>query len=143
MSTGMKFPIQVNQGTGRFALSSGRDSVRESIYLILMTQQTERFLRPDFGSNLMSYPFMDINDTTVNMMIRSLREQIQSQEPRVRNVEITMDSQVRDGCLLINIDYEISELSDNDSLVFPLYLETPAEEEAYEPGYYEEEYESV
>ncbi|MCD7805959.1 MAG: GPW/gp25 family protein [Lachnospiraceae bacterium] len=138
MSTGMKFPIQINQGTGRFALSSGKDSVRESIYLILMTQRTERFLRPDFGSDLMSYPFMDINSTTVNMMMRSLKEQIQSQEPRVRNVEISTDSEVRDGCLLINIDYEISELGDQDSLVFPFYLEMPAEE-AYEPGEYEEE----
>ncbi len=141
LGAGMKFPPQINRATGRFAVSSQEESVRESIYLILMTQQTERFLRPDFGSNLMSYTFMDINATTINMMIRSLRDQITSQEPRVRDVEITTDSEVRDGCLMVEIDYMIRDSNTSDNLVFPFYLEASAEEEAYEQEQYEEEYE--
>ena len=61
LGTGMKFPPQINPATGRFAVSSEEESVKESVYLILMTQKTERFLRPEFGSDLMSYTFMDIN----------------------------------------------------------------------------------
>ena len=33
-------------------------SVKESIYLILMTRRTERLTRPFFGSNIDSYAFM-------------------------------------------------------------------------------------
>ncbi|MCD7738360.1 MAG: GPW/gp25 family protein [Lachnospiraceae bacterium] len=138
---GMKFPPQINRATGRFVTSSYEESVKESVYLILMTQRSERFLRPDFGTNLMSYTFMDINATTVSMMIRSLREQITKQEPRVSNVQITTDSEVRDGCLMIEIDYVIRDNNTSDSLVFPFYLEESAEEEAYEPEQYEEELE--
>ncbi|MCC8140636.1 MAG: GPW/gp25 family protein [Lachnospiraceae bacterium] len=139
LGTGMKFPPQVNKATGRFVVSSEEESVKESIYLILMTQRSERFIRPDFGSSLMSYTFMDINVTNVNLMIRSLREQISLQEPRVRNVKITTDSQVRDGCLMVDIDYEIIDKNTRDNLVFPFYLEATAEEEeAYEPEQYEE-----
>ncbi|MCD8196700.1 MAG: GPW/gp25 family protein [Lachnospiraceae bacterium] len=142
LGTGMKFPPQVNKATGRFVVSSEEESVKESIYLILMTQRSERFIRPDFGSSLMSYTFMDINVTNVNLMIRSLREQISLQEPRVRNVKITTDSQVRDGCLMVDIDYEIIDTNTRDNLVFPFYLEASAEEEeAYEPEQYEEEVE--
>ena len=137
LGTGLKFPPQINKATGRFMVSSDEESVKESIYLILMTQKTERFLRPDFGSNLMSYAFMDINITSVNMMIRALTEQILAQEPRVGDVVITTDSHVKDGCLLVMIDYVIRKSNIRDNLVFPFYLNALSEEEAYEPEQYE------
>lgn len=140
LGTGMKFPPQIDQATGRFEVSSEQESVKESVYLILMTQRTERFIRPDFGSNLMSYTFMDINNASVNVMIRSLTEQILRQEPRVGDVSVTVDSEVRDGCLIINIDYTIRSSNVRDNLVFPFYLNVSSEEEeAYEPEQYESE----
>ena len=70
LGTGMKFPPQIHPATGRFMVSSEAESVKESVYLILMTQRSERFLRPDFGSDLMSYTFMDLNITSIHMMTR-------------------------------------------------------------------------
>ena len=54
LGMGMKFPPQINPATGRFVVSTNEESVKESIYLILMTQKSERFLRPEFGSDLLS-----------------------------------------------------------------------------------------
>ena len=139
LGTGMKFPPQINPATGRFAVSSEEESVKESVYLILMTQKPERFLRPQFGSDLMSYTFMDINITSVNMMVRSLTEQILSNEPRIQSVTITTDEQVREGCLLVNIDYVIKSSQEEDRLTVPFYLNAAPEEEAYEPELYETE----
>lgn len=129
LGAGMKFPPQVSKATGRFLVSSEEESVKESVYLILMTQRTERFLRPEFGSDLMSYTFMDLNMTSVNLMIRSLTGQILDQEPRVEDVQITTDFQVRNGRLLVNVDYTIISKNIRDNLVFPFYLNA-AEEEA-------------
>ncbi len=129
LGTGMKFPPQVNKATGRFMVSSKEESVKESIYLILMTQRTERFLRPGFGSDLMSYTFMDVNITSVNMMVRSLTNQILSQEPRVEDVQIFAEPQVRDGCLLFSIDYTLRGSNVQDNLVFPFYLDAADEKE--------------
>ena len=139
LGAGLKFPPQVNKATGRFVLSSKEESVKESIYLILMTQRTERFARPGYGSNLMSYTFMDTNITALNMMKRDLTEQILTQEPRVGDVEITTDTQTKDGCLIVTIDYVVSETNQRDNLVFPFYLNAEVEEEAYEPEQYESE----
>lgn len=140
LGTGMKFPPRINQATGRFEVSSEQESVKESVYLILMTQRTERFIRPDFGSNLLSYTFMDINNTSVNVLTRSLTEQLLRQEPRIGNVSITTDSEIREGCLIVNIDYTIIDADVRDNLVFPFYLNVSAEEEeAYEPEQYETE----
>ena len=108
LGTGMKFPPQINPATGRFAVSSEEESVKESVYLILMTQKTERFLRPEFGSDLM-----------------------------IQSVSITTDEQVRKGCLLVNIDYVIRSSQVSDHLDVPLYLHASPEEEAYEPEQYE------
>ena len=56
LGTGMKFPPQIDPGTGRFAVSTREQSVRESVYLILMTHQGERWLEPGFGSRMGSNP---------------------------------------------------------------------------------------
>lgn len=139
LGSGMKFPPQINAATGRFMSSSAEQSVKESIYLILMTQQTERFARPDYGSTLMSYTFMDTNITALSMMKRDLAEQILTQEPRVSDVEITTDTQTKEGCLIVNIDYVVSATNQRDNLVFPFYLNADVGEEAYESEQQESE----
>lgn len=139
LGSGMKFPPQINPATGRFMVSAAEQSVKESIYLILMTQKTERLVRPDYGSTLMSYTFMDINATSLNMMRRTIMEQIMLQEPRVSEVDISFDSQTRDGCLIVNIDYVVSATNQKDNLVFPFYLNADVEDEAYESQNYESE----
>lgn len=143
LGTGMKFPPQINKATGRFVTSSLEESVKESVYLILMTQKTERFLRPQFGSTIMSYTFMDVNATTLTIMKREVTEAIMQQEPRVTNVNITTDEQVQDGCLIFNVFYTVAETNTRDNLVFPFYLNAIPEEEEYEPEQYEEPTEEV
>lgn len=135
----MKFPPQIDPATGRFVTASEEESVKESVYLILMTQRTERFLRPEFGSDLMSYTFMDQNATSIHMMTRSITEQILSQEPRIRDVSVTTDDRSRDGYLLVNIDYVLQSTNQRDNLVFPFYLNATAEDDAYEPEEQESE----
>ena len=139
LGTGMKFPPQINSATGRFAVSSEAQSVKESVYLILMTQQQERLVRPDFGSTITAYTFMDVNVTTLNLMIRALKDQILSQEPRIENVDINVDSTSRPGCLIIGLDYILRGSNVRDNLVFPFYLNADVEEEEYEPEQYSTE----
>jgi phage baseplate assembly protein W len=122
LGAGMKFPPQVDPGTGRFAMSSAEASVNESVYLILMTHRGERWLEPDFGSRLMSYTFMDTSLTMLNMLTSELRSVLLEQEPRLSNVTVDIDPNVKDGCLLVNIGYTISETNTQDNLVFPFYL---------------------
>jgi phage baseplate assembly protein W len=127
LGTGMKFPPQVDPGTGRFATSSAEASVKESVYLILMTHRGERWLEPDFGSRLMSYTFMDTSLTMLNMLASELRSVLLEQEPRLANVTVDIDPNVKDGCLLVNIGYTISQTNSQDNLVFPFYLNAAPE----------------
>lgn len=120
---GIHFPIQVDKATGRICMSGEIQKVKESVYLILKTQKTERWLRPDFGSNLNSYTFMDTNLTMLNIMARELKESILSQEPRISELSVRMDPQRKPGFLLIDIEYTVNAAKIRDNLVFAMSSE--------------------
>ena len=140
LGSGMKFPPQINPVTGRFEVVSGTASVKESVYLILMTQKTERWIRLEFGSSLMSYTFMDTGATMLNMMARDIANDLMSQEPRIEDVDVKIDAASKQGALLIYIDYLVRAENVRDNLVFPFYLDTTweEEEETTSPVYVEE-----
>ena len=128
LGTGMKFPPQINMNTGRFAVSSGADSVKESIYIILMTNMGERWLQPGFGSQIMNYTFMDTSPTMLNMLSAEIRNTILDQEPRVSDLSINFSETKNDGFLIVNIGYRITDTNTQDNMVFPFYLGNLSEE---------------
>ena len=142
LGMGMKFPPQINPATGRFVVSTNEEIVKESIYLILMTQKSERFLRPEFGSDLLSYTFMDINLTSVSILKRNITDQLLSQEPRIGDITIETDSTTKPGCLILNIGYTIIESNTRDNLVFPFYMDQIEEDNKDEQQNQWEEYNS-
>jgi phage baseplate assembly protein W len=137
LGTGVTFPPQTDPATGKFRMSDGPKSVKESIYLILMTQMGERLTRPKFGTNTAGYVFMDVNQTRLTIMRRELTESILRQEPRVSNVDIHTDMEAQQGYIMINIDYILAQNNRRDNLVFPFYLNAEPkpddEEEYFEP----------
>jgi phage baseplate assembly protein W len=126
LGSGMKFPPQVNRATGRFEISSGAQNVKESIYLILRTAAGERWLQPGFGSNLGRYAFMDPNLTGVNMLKSDIRRLLIDQEARIDDVDVEIDPDEIDDCLVVNIVYRVSGSNSVDNLVFPFYLKADA-----------------
>ncbi|MCR5503799.1 MAG: GPW/gp25 family protein [Lachnospiraceae bacterium] len=139
LGTGMKFPPQVDPATGRIMTVSDADSVRESVYMILMTQRTERFARPEFGSDLMSWTFMDMTHTSLSMFARTLSDILLRQEPRIAEVTVSTEQRERQGVLLVSVDYTIRATNVRDNLVFPFYLNAAEEPEEEEAEYYEPE----
>ena len=138
LGTGMKFPPQIDPATGRFKTVSGNQTVKESLYLILMTQTTERLVRPDFGSEIMTYTFMDTGTTMLSIFRRNITETIMSQEPRISDVDVGLEYRESQGAIIISINYTVAATNSRDNLVFPFYLdrggeaeEKPEPEEAY------------
>ena len=128
LGSGMKFPPQIDPGTGHFARSSGAQSVRESVYLILMTNRGERWLEPEFGSQMASYAFMDTSPTMLRMLSDDLRDLLLTQEPRIGDVDVEIDPEIKNGCLLISVQYTVAATNSRDNLVFPFYLNAAGEE---------------
>ncbi|MFI3313720.1 MAG: GPW/gp25 family protein [Eubacteriales bacterium] len=132
LGSGMAFPIAVNPGTGRFEMSHGEVSVKQSVYLILMTGRGERWMRKSFGSKIMTYTFGDTSKTMLNLMSHDLRSAILQQEPRIKEVDVTVDPDQLKDALVVNIAYTLAETNTRDNFVFPFYLQTVKEEMPYE-----------
>ena len=124
----MKFPPTINPTTGRFETSSGLDSVKESVYVILMTQKSERWLRPAFGSEIQRFAFSDPNATLLNLMRMDIVNDIKESEPRVSDVTVNFDAQSKPGYLLVDIIYTVAETNEVGNMVFPFYLNGASEE---------------
>ncbi len=139
LGKGMKFPPQINKATGRFMTVSEEDSVKESVYLILMTRKGERPLREYFGSNLSDYTFMDMSMTRINMLIRQIKEQILRQEPRITDLTVTPTPDSGNGRIIFDIGYTVASSQTRDNIVFPFYLNQEAESGEEEPENYESE----
>lgn len=130
LGKGMKFPPQINPATGRFMCVEGNDSIKESIYLILMTQKSERKMRMNYGSNASGYVFNSVDATMLNLMSRELADDILRNEPRISNVSVRIDQKTQPGCLYLYVDYYIRNGNVRENMVFPFYLgEGPTEEE--------------
>jgi phage baseplate assembly protein W len=122
LGSGMAFPPQANKATGRFVISDSEKSVKESVYLILMTARGERWLDLGFGSSLSKYAFMDVSITNLSILRDDLRKNIIEQEPRVSEVDIEVDAASRADCLVLNVHYKVAGNNALDNLVFPFFL---------------------
>ncbi len=127
LGTGLKFPPEIDRATGRFKTVSGNQSVKESLYLILMTQRTERLVRPEFGSDIMGYTFMDTGTTMLSIFRRNVSETILSQEPRISEVSVSTEVREDKGVVIVSIDYTVANTNTRDNLVFPFYLNVDEE----------------
>ncbi len=128
LGTGMKFPPEIDAATGHFKTVSGNQTVKESVYLILMTQKTERLVRPDFGSDIMSYTFMETGPTMLSIFRRNITEILLTQEPRISDVDVTTEYREGDGAVIVSIDYLVRSTNTRDNLVFPFYLNSTPDE---------------
>ena len=89
---GISFPPRVGPD-GRLAWSEGEESIRESIRIILMTEQPERLRSPSFGGSLNRFLFEPNTVTTRRSIQERITRELALWEPRIRveSVDVSPD----------------------------------------------------
>lgn len=89
---GISFPPRVGPD-GHVSWSAGEESVRESIRIILMTEQPERLRSPSFGGSLGRFLFEPNTVTTRRSIQDRIAKELAQWEPRihVESVDVTSD----------------------------------------------------
>lgn len=84
-------------------------SVKQSLKLLLMTNQTEKPFSPYFGANLQGYLFELADATTVSQITFAIRENIRVFEPRInyKTVEVKTDLDADNNSLEITITFQV------------------------------------
>lgn len=90
---GIAFPFG-KSATSFPASTEDEDLVRQSVVQIVTTSKGERVMRPDFGSNAMSFVFENNNDLLAELIREEVTTAITKFEPRVivRDVQTSRDS---------------------------------------------------
>jgi uncharacterized protein len=79
---GMSFPPRVGQD-GRIAWSEGETNIRESIRVILLTEEKERTRLPNFGAGLQRFLFEPNTVMTQSQIQDRIGKALQLWEPRI------------------------------------------------------------
>lgn len=123
LGSGFKFPVQVDEATGRFQMSSYEQDIKEAIYIILNTRVGERPMHPQFGCRIYDYLFESLNYTVISSMSSAVREALLSWEPRIDDIEVDISTEkLSEGLVEIHIQYVVRKTNNPYNLVYPFYL---------------------
>lgn len=104
---GISFPPRVGPD-GRVAWSEGETNVRESIRVILMTEQPERLRTPDFGGSLGRFLFEPNTVTTRRSIQNRIATELAQWEPRIQIESVGVDPDPEDPAAAIaTITYKL------------------------------------
>ena len=134
LGSGLKFPLQVDPKTGKIAMVSHEEDIREAIGIILRTYRGERVMRPSFGTNTPDYAFAPSNYSLKESIAYEIEQQLVLQEPRIVDIEVSCDEpDGSTGRLVITVAYTVRSTNNRYNQVYPFYT-TDGSGEAGFPG---------
>lgn len=118
---GWSFPPRF--AAGEVEVTGGRQSIIESLRVIVSTGLGERLMRPDFGCAMDGEVFGLMNTSRITWIENVVRQAILLHEPRIDARKVSVSSDGPEGKLMIEVDYEVRGTNSRFNVVFPYYLE--------------------
>lgn len=123
LGRGVKFPLQVDQRTGKLATVSEEEDIREAIGIILRTSLGERVMRPDFGSSVMDYLFQGVTGSLIHGLSHDVEQCLFDQEQRIEDIEVhCSEAEGGLGGVLVEVSYTVRSTNSRYNHVYPFYL---------------------
>lgn len=123
LGVGWKFPIQIDEVTGRIKTSSYEEDIAEAIKIIIGTSKGERIMDKNFGCNIKDLIFENFNYNTALKIERCVLDALQEWEPRIINVKVKVSQDtVESSKININISYVVRSTNNPYNLVYPYYI---------------------
>jgi uncharacterized protein len=122
LGTGFCFPVRVSP-SGNLTWSSGEESVREAIWILLSTAKGERQMLPSFGCGLQDLVFAPNNQTTWANVQYLVKDALTNWEPRIDVLDVEVNAAPDEAnTLFIRVDYRIRSNNAFGNLVYPFYI---------------------
>jgi uncharacterized protein len=92
LGRGISFPPRLGRDN-RWVFSQDDENVRESVHVILLTEQRERVMLPEFGGSLGRFLFEPNTVATRHLIAERIRRALAAWEPRLRveSVDVEQD----------------------------------------------------
>lgn len=115
---GIEFPDMIDDRVGDLSVAEYLDVINQSIYSILSTRKGERFMLPEFGSDLYKYVFHPNIYILQDLVSNEIQDSIKKWEPRIsiRNIKVTQE----ESTLSAEIYYNLNNSNTTASYVYPI-----------------------
>ncbi len=124
LGCGWAFPVDFGGGVNPTSMVAKEEDIRQSLQIILSTRIGERIMRPDFGIDLHSMVYHNMDLTARTQLRAAIEKAILYWEPRIMLTSVTFDmSEDRNGILYILLEYTIRQTNARANMVYPFYYE--------------------
>lgn len=109
--TDLNFDFTTNPSTADVAKKFDEEAIKSSLKNLISTRPFERPFHPEIGSQVYALLFEPLTDTTVPVLISTIRNTIEIFEPRVDllNVDVKDDPDLNE--LVITLQFKITNSS--------------------------------
>ena len=122
LGVGTAFPFQIDE-RGWIAPAHYETDIEDAIRLILLTDQGERVMRPDFGADLGTQVFANMSDTTLGTIQSNISGALTEWEPRIKVLSVKVSADQRHvASLVVSIDYQVRTTNSVFNMVVPYAL---------------------
>ena len=103
---GWKFPIQVDEDTGKIKTIEDNENVRQSIRIILGTQRYERKIVFNFGTDLRAFMFEIVNPEFISTLKEAIISSLKNWENHIRDLNVSIKASMGPISIVeANVDY--------------------------------------
>lgn len=103
---GWKFPIDVDKSTGKIMMVEDNENVKQSIKIILQTQKFERKMRDNFGTDINSFMFENIDYSLINGMTREVTRSIKRWEEHIDKLSVSVNQSMGNiGSVNVDVNF--------------------------------------
>lgn len=117
--TGIKYPFQ-KSGTSFPAVATDDELIRDSLLQLVLTMNGERIMRPEFGTNALSFVFENNDAVLSNLLRAEIQGVIARFEPRVQLVDILIEQRASE--IILTIAYIVLATGKTGTASVPLPL---------------------
>lgn len=108
---GWKFPVDIDETTGKIMTVDDNENIKQSVKIILQTEKSERKMRSNFGTRLNRFMFQNVDLSLVTRMSDEIDRSIRLWEGHIKQLSVTVrQSPENISAVLAEVSY-ITDLS--------------------------------
>ena len=103
---GWKFPVQIDKSSGKIQTVEDNECVKQSVRVIIGTQQYERKIVPNFGTDLRWFMFQVVDPPFISEVRKTITNSIKTWESHISSLNVSVNASSGPICTVTtNIDY--------------------------------------
>lgn len=114
-------PLDITiSSTGDIAPVVNKESIKQSLRMLINTARTTRVFLPDYGARIRGFLFEPFDLSTANRLGQEIRETIQNYEKRITLIDINVIMGTDEKSYDVNVSYQITNTNITDNVLITL-----------------------